>query len=260
MTRQVKAGIFVVVIGIALILTHLWMSQFRFKKEGYPAIAHFPDVTGLKVNDAVRVYGVEKGSVQKIEFTKDYVKVNLWVEQDVTLYTDTHASIKDVAMISGTKFVDLSPGKSGIPLPKDSYIPGKASFGIPLGDMAEDFNKLVNYVSNEELMNRAKLTLSSVSKVSQNLEKITGENRENIKTTIKSIKDEIKKVDSLIIKLGRVTAIADTLLRAIQNGEGTIGRLTKDDSLYQETRDVLRATKELVEDIKENPKRYIKIF
>jgi len=260
MTRQVKAGIFVVVIGIALILTHLWMSQFRFKKEGYPAIAHFPDVTGLKVNDAVRVYGVEKGSVRKIEFTRDYVKVSLWVEQDVTLYTDAHASIKDVAMISGTKFVDLAPGKSGVQLPEDSYIPGKASFGIPLGDMANDFNKLVNYVSNKELMNRIKIVLSNINDVSQSLKKITEENRGDIKKTIKSIKNETERVDTLRMKIERVTATTDTLLRAIQNGQGTIGKLIKDTTLYQEAHLTLRAIKELAEDIKENPRKYIKIF
>ena len=45
----------------------------------------------------------------------------------------------------------------------------------------------------------------------------------------------------------------------INKEKGTIGMLMKDKKLYNELEATLQETKELIKDIKENPKRYINI-
>jgi ABC-type transporter Mla subunit MlaD len=56
----------------------------------------------------------------------------------------------------------------------------------------------------------------------------------------------------------RVLATADTLLRRMQSGEGTLGLLTADSTLYKETTATVIQMRQLLTDIQANPRRYFK--
>ena len=56
----------------------------------------------------------------------------------------------------------------------------------------------------------------------------------------------------------RVLATADTLLRRMQTGEGTLGLLTADSTLYRETTATVIQMRQLLTDIQANPRRYFK--
>jgi phospholipid/cholesterol/gamma-HCH transport system substrate-binding protein len=59
--------------------------------------------------------------------------------------------------------------------------------------------------------------------------------------------------------LVHVLQSADSLITRLQSGEGSLGRLTTDTSLYVETRQTLVELRELLADVKANPKRYFKV-
>jgi phospholipid/cholesterol/gamma-HCH transport system substrate-binding protein len=48
----------------------------------------------------------------------------------------------------------------------------------------------------------------------------------------------------------------------VDHGEGTLGKLVRDDRVYDETRTTIAELKALIADIKANPKKYltVKIF
>ena len=56
----------------------------------------------------------------------------------------------------------------------------------------------------------------------------------------------------------RVLSTADTLLRRMQSGEGTLGLLTADSTLYRETTATVIQMRQLLTDIQANPRRYFK--
>jgi ABC-type Zn uptake system ZnuABC Zn-binding protein ZnuA len=60
-----------------------------------------------------------------------------------------------------------------------------------------------------------------------------------------------EKIEDLVIRL-------DSLSLQFK-GNGTVGKLLKSDELYEEVRETNQALKELITDIKENPKKYINI-
>jgi phospholipid/cholesterol/gamma-HCH transport system substrate-binding protein len=64
---------------------------------------------------------------------------------------------------------------------------------------------------------------------------------------------------ALYDNLTSLTARFDSLLARVESGEGTAGRLLQDEALYEELKAVSESTRELVEDIKRNPARYINI-
>ena len=59
--------------------------------------------------------------------------------------------------------------------------------------------------------------------------------------------------------LVHVLRSADSLITRLQSGEGSLGRLTTDTTLYVETRQTLVELRELLADVKANPKRYFKV-
>jgi DNA-binding transcriptional LysR family regulator len=59
--------------------------------------------------------------------------------------------------------------------------------------------------------------------------------------------------------LRRFSQQGEAVMSSIERGEGTLGMLVQDDSLYLETRQSVREFKELVRDIRANPKKYINL-
>ncbi len=54
----------------------------------------------------------------------------------------------------------------------------------------------------------------------------------------------------------RIVARTDSMLARIQAGEGTLGRLSRDTTLYSESVETIRALRSLLQDIQKNPRRY----
>ena len=57
----------------------------------------------------------------------------------------------------------------------------------------------------------------------------------------------------------RVVQQADSLMTRLQHGNGTLGMLASDSTLYRETTSAVIEFRELLADIKEHPKKYLKI-
>ncbi|MGA2383262.1 MAG: MlaD family protein [Gemmatimonadales bacterium] len=54
----------------------------------------------------------------------------------------------------------------------------------------------------------------------------------------------------------RIVARTDSMLGRIQSGEGTLGRLSRDTTLYSESVETVKALRALLQDIQKNPRRY----
>ncbi len=259
MSKTAKTGIFVTLIVAALIILNLWMSQFRMRSEGYPIIASFPSVTGLKKRDAIRVYGVEKGLVQEIQFKGDHVEIILWLDNDVVLYKDAHATIKDVAMISGTKYVELDPGTSDELFTQSDTVKGEASIGMPYATFAKLAFNMERLISSENIENIVDI-LSNIKVAAVELKHLIRNIEDDLDSTLNSVEEGAESITSISKDLQNTTQQIDEMLLSLREGQGTLGKLITDDSLYIEVENTLKATKALVDDIKENPKRYLSIF
>jgi len=64
---------------------------------------------------------------------------------------------------------------------------------------------------------------------------------------------------TLYDNLTNLTRRFDILLERAESGDGTVGKLLADESLYNELKALSESTRDLVEDIKRNPARYINI-
>lgn len=73
--------------------------------------------------------------------------------------------------------------------------------------------------------------------------------------------DSLRRIDfgAAVASLEKASQSADSLLMALQRGEGTAGKLLKDDEIYRQAQSAIASLDSLVTDIKRNPKRYIRI-
>jgi len=135
---ELVVGIFVLV-GLAC-LAYLSIKLGKLEVVGrglYEVEADFTSASGLKAGSTIEIAGVEVGRVKKIELKESRASVTLAVQDSIKLYTDTIASIKTRGII-GEKYVSLSPGGGGDPLPPGTKIRDTES-GLDLEELVSQY-------------------------------------------------------------------------------------------------------------------------
>lgn len=70
---------------------------------------------------------------------------------------------------------------------------------------------------------------------------------------------DVQKLNNTIDKLSLTSDKLNNVISGIQNGEGSLGKLAKDEQLYQNLNETSVNLNELVKDMKANPKRYVNL-
>lgn len=145
--------------------------------------------------------------------------------------------------------------------------------------VASSTNQLLNTQNREQIktlltnLNRTVLSFESTSKSTNalladnnpkvqkvldnaNLATVSAKNTIDKFGTIADNVD-VKKLNNTIEKLSVTADKLNGVISGIQNGEGSLGKLTKDDELYNNLTKTSANLNTLVEDVKANPKRYI---
>ena len=204
---------------------------------------------------------------------------------------------KGVNLIIGTGSNILSPGDTLISQIEDDLKDQVSAQMLPLKLKAEDLmvsiedavkviKNLFNKTNTDNIegtlrhLNRTFATLEHTSSeldslltngrgkldsIFNHVESITSNLKNNneqislILNNLGMITDSIAKSDllSVINNANRTLAQTDSIMSKINNGEGTIGQLINNDTLYQNLEKASISLDKLMIDIRENPKRYI---
>lgn len=111
-SRETQVGIFVLLGFAAIAYMSIKLGNVHlFSDDHYAIKAKFNDVTGLKINAPVQMYGVEMGFVEQIgiDQASGLSEVTLKIRKDIQLTDDTIASVKTSGLI-GDKYIKLSRG------------------------------------------------------------------------------------------------------------------------------------------------------
>ena len=84
---------------------------------------------------------------------------------------------------------------------------------------------------------------------------------------LKKVTDKSEELSSTITSLKKSSELFEIstekfnkILDKIDNGEGTIGKLVSDSALYENMNNLVNEMRTLVDDIKENPTKYMKAY
>jgi phospholipid/cholesterol/gamma-HCH transport system substrate-binding protein len=209
---ETKLGIFVAVTILAAILIVETLGSFNWMRGGYHVSALFNTAQDLKEGNAVKMAGVEIGRVEKIELANQKVKVTMKLNSNADVRTDSKATIQFTGLM-GQNFVAISFGSPDAP---------KAAEGTVLETEEQpDLNAIM-----------AKLD-SAATGIENFGKSFSGEKIENL---VGPLIDFVKQNGG---NLGGSISNIENITTQIASGQGTVGKLIYDQTLYNSAMDTV---------------------
>ncbi|RKY77981.1 hypothetical protein DRQ00_06020 [candidate division KSB1 bacterium] len=282
MAAVIGATIFFVLVGFFVGI--FWLGQYRYSQTGYLVEIIFDDISGLHRDDPVQMRGVQIGKVEKIILQNNYVRVEIRIDKGYHLPKDSKASIQNIGLL-GEKAVNMFPGRSQQYLQDGDVIHGQVTPGLE--NLREIFNQLQSHLQEVlNIENRQKFSklLSNLEKASSDIEKLLNyhgediggaisgicqtsetsarmltENRSTINEILQKLKTTSTRLDSVSNQFCEISTTLKQVADKIHSGQGTMGKLVNDPALYYEMQAVVAKIDSLAEDVKRNPRKYLKI-
>jgi phospholipid/cholesterol/gamma-HCH transport system substrate-binding protein len=226
---EAKVGIFVLAALLLLGYMSLRVGKFSFisSKDTFPVQAKFTSVSGLAEDGRVEIAGVEVGRIKNIHLVNGQAVLDLMLRPGLNLRQDAVARIRTKGML-GEKYIDLDLGNLAAP----SLPPGGM---ITKTESAVEFDHLLAKIP--ALLDDFRPILNDVKAVTGTLQKVIGsqEGENNLKELMENF-----------------AATSKTLNRVAKNleqGQGSLGKLLKDDSLYRDVQGVVREVRVAVNNL-----------
>ncbi|MHA7864088.1 MlaD family protein [Flagellimonas marinaquae] len=296
LSREIKTGI-IVVAGIAAFLFGLsYLKSSPLFENNKTFYAIYSDVGGLKPGTQVSINGFNVGNVTDIRFKDGTGKllVTLTVTNDFEFSKSSIAELFDTGIIGGKGlqivpvFDDAPKAESGDTL-QSKIKPGLTELVqqklTPLQmkvegavSHADSLLMNVNQILDDPTKKQLQETIVSMNQLVKSF-KTSADNLnvllENNKTQLDSSLKNMNHITSNFSKLSDSLVSADLgstlaefqgtvsklngILAKIEQGEGSLGKLHKDDALYNNLAEASRELDLLLQDFRLNPKRYVNV-
>ena len=90
------------------------------------------------------------------------------------------------------------------------------------------------------------------------MDDLSGASKEDLESFISNLEAFSQRLDTLGDNLDETTTSINSILAKIDTGEGTLGKMVNDPSLYQNLDSLTVNLNELIKGIQSDPKRYLK--
>lgn len=294
-TKEVKTAILVLSSILVFIWGYSFLKGrdlFNSYKTYYVV---YNDVEGLSPSAPVTLNGLVVGKVTGIEFTDDRegkLKISMQVKTDFPISKTSHATLYEPGFLGGKQIAiipdmsnqvaaedgdflksGLKPGMLSVVGEKLSPLQTKVEATVVTADsLLHSLNNVFDPRTQENLkISIAELsqTMQEFSKAARSLNGMVAGNKSKIDGTISNLNETTanlaKITDSIdsanlaktVRKLESTLANVDNIMNDVQSGKGTLGKMLKDEAVYNNLEGASNELKELLADIKNNPKRYV---
>ena len=288
--REVRVGIFVI-LGLAgfFIILFMMTSPATFRGR-YTVLTHVDDAGGMRRGDAVTMRGVHIGRVRAFDLTRETgVVLSLEIERGWQIPLGSRTEVRSTGFLGGMIVAVVTGPGPGFVEP-GTLLPGETVAGVldVAGDMSGDVSdvlaRIQAFLSDttiagtegavvamrdlfsgvtgtldtvDSLAAEARTVLTDLRRTAANVGDVTG--AEEWRNTLASAEATLASLERSATALEGPVASLGTILGRIERGEGTLGRLSVDDSLYNAYTDLAVSLRQLTDDVKENPRRYISL-
>jgi len=256
-----RLGMFFALAVIALLIVMEFAGGYDYFKRGYHLHALFKNVQELKRGDYVKMAGVEVGRVESIVLTTNgLADVTLNLRRDALVKTDSKATIRFTGLMAQS-YVSIDFGTAkGLRAEEGAQLdtteqPDLSVLMTKLDNVATGVENLTRSFSGERIDNllgpvtdflknnqtNLSATIANIRTVSQRIAEGKGTVGKliNEDTLYVSALNTVSNVSTNFQGLAGqarqlVTNLNQTVTR-VNSGQGTIGKLVRDDTLYVET-------------------------
>ncbi len=283
--HEVRVGIFVLLAIAAFVVVLFMMTDPAALRGRYKVSTVVDNALGIRRGDPVQMRGVNIGRVHRFGLRDDSVEIVLEVDGEWEIPADSRTRLTSAGLLGGMT-VEVVPGQAAEPVPDGTLIPG--SGGAPplmetAGALAGDAQAVLGRINQalsehtvvgiEESVTDLRNLLGTLSSMaatqSRQIDALTSSlqrSAASVEEATPDLQNTLARADSAMIGLNRVSAqmsdaagSLDIILTRIERGEGSMGRLLNDDSLYVAVTRAAESIEALTSDLRENPGRYIKI-
>ncbi len=220
MNNQVKVGIFFVVGLLILLAVFDFVGDIPFFRNEFKLSTYFDSIGELRQGNPVKLEGYDVGKVSNISVQDRKIQVEFAVNKDIGIRKDSVASINLTSLL-GTSYINLTFGSPDSPL-------AVAGDVLPSQNPA-DINQILAKVDS---------AVGSIDGALSGLD-VFGANKEQLSNIVNNI---------------------DIVLEDVKEGKGTIGKLFKDDSLYNEAQSTFANVNEITTSVKQGKGTIGKLF
>lgn len=238
MKAETKVGIFtllgLVVLGFSLYL----LGGFSITRS-YDVNVRFTDVSGLPVKAAVKLSGVEIGKVKDIKIEDQQVVVVLGIHEGIDLYKGAKFAVVMTGII-GTKYVKIVQGNETLGLIQaGDYVSGidEKPMDEQIAETMKSVRELVDSVNNRGQFG-AELNdaMKDIRQLSANVNQLVLTMRPYVTQSMQNLEEITEKLN--------------LVMDAINNEEGVLGTLIKDEQMKDQVKQSVSELKTTMTEVK----------
>jgi|GEM_PF-528739 len=243
----IKVGLFISALtAILMIMIVSIGKENSFFESTVEMKAHVDNVKNLKPGSYVELKGIRVGSVHDIEILgEENVEIRFtmlesqlkWIKQDSKVSISTAGLVGDkyLEIYDGTKASNVfNPEKDVLQSENLADMKQIMTKGESIATITERIlSRLDQIIYNMDDGKKLIETVNSLSKASQNVEKITQELREA------QLGQTVKNVNLSMARLEKASGSIERIMARIESGPGTMNALIYDDSLHESLRALL---------------------
>jgi phospholipid/cholesterol/gamma-HCH transport system substrate-binding protein len=294
---EIKIGITGIVTVIVIIWGVNYLKGRNILKSNYLLTAHYSQVDGLEASASIMLNGFKIGSVDEVVFKSEAAIPFTVIMEIEKKYKIRKGSVADIysSDLLGSKAIQIFSSESKEFLSPGDTIKGSNSDDMltsmmnEIKPLTQNINEAVKTLDSVGRSINSLLNDPGINLIFHNLESVSGslkaqlahdgdlgqsmKNLKSISAALSSqnasIQNTIANLDSisstlndsnldtLIINLSSVGANLSEITASINAGEGSLGKLFSEDSLYKQMSALIADLDSLVKDVNSNPKKYV---
>ena len=211
---ETKVGIFVVLGIVILTFFTIRVGKIAVRETGYRIYTDVESAAGLDKNSPVRIAGVKAGRVEDIALVEGRARVILLLPLNVKIPVGSKVYIRSAGLL-GDKYVEIIFGTGAEVI--------KANGQVEEGGPSVDVDRV----------------LTQLTSIGQDIKTVTN----SFSQAFAGEKGE-EAIKEIVAGARETASNFKQITEAIQKGEGTLGRLIKDETLYVQTQETIGQARE----------------
>lgn len=296
LTREIKTAILVIASILLFIWGYSFLKGKDLFSNYRTFYVEYDSVEGLSKSAPVTLNGLVIGKIENITINENTGKllVELQINSDFPISKSSVASIYEPGFIAGKQiailpdFSDKTPATNGQMFKSGVKMGLTESLGNKLVPLQEKIEKImgnadtlitgINNILDKKAQEDLKKTLAELNKTmeqfhkaSSNMNLLLEDNKSQISGTVSNfnkissdfskISDSLNKADlgKTVKNLNETLAKVHTVMKGLEAGNGSMGKLLKDDALYMNMSKTSKELELLLQDLRLYPTRYVNV-
>jgi phospholipid/cholesterol/gamma-HCH transport system substrate-binding protein len=296
LTREIKTAILVIGAILLFIWGYSFLKGKDLFTSYKTFHVQYDNVEGLSSSAPVTLNGLIIGKVTAINFLDNSgkISVDLQIKSDFPISKSSIAKIYEPGFIGGKQIMiipnfedktlaengdilvsGIKPGLTDVIMEKFTPLQEKIEkMMVSADEVLTNVNSVLDAKTKENLkgsIENLNASLAEFKGISSNVNAMMAENKSKINSTMTNIdkatanftqiSDSLSKanIGKTVKSLEQTLANVDKILADVQSGNGTIGKLAKDEALYTNFTKTSKELELLLQDLRLNPTRYVNV-